>query len=146
MSLARTMTLTRRFEAPCDVVFAAWTDPKAIPQWFGPEGFHCETVEIDLREGGHWIFDMVGLGMRFQNRHRYTRIVPNERIEFLMDDGDDDAAPMEVTVLMTPEGSGTRLTHSVVFPSLEAFQAAKDYKAEEMGQTTLSKLAAYIGG
>lgn len=144
MSTSRTMTLTRRLDAPCDVVFRAWTDPKAIPQWFGPEGFHCETVEIDLREGGHWIFDMIGHGMRFHNRHRYTRIVPNERIEFLMDDGDDEAAPMEVTVLMEPDKDGTRLTHSVVFPSVEAYEAAKEYKAEELGYTTLAKLAAFL--
>lgn len=145
MSTSRTMTLTRRLDAPCDVVFRAWTDPKAIPQWFGPEGFYCETVDIDLREGGHWIFDMVGHGMRFHNRHRYTRIVPNERIEFLMDDGDDEAAPMEVTVLLEPDNDSTRLTHSVVFPSIEAYEAAKEYKAEELGYTTLAKLAAFLG-
>lgn len=146
MSTARTMTLTRHIAAPCEVVFLAWTDPKAITQWFGPDGFSCETHEIDLREGGHWIFDMVGHGMRFHNRHRYTRLVPYERIEFLMDDGDDEAAPMEVTVLLKPENGGTHLTHSVVFPSREAYAAAKEYKAEELGSTTLAKLARFVAG
>ncbi len=145
MTASRTMTLTRHIAAPCEAVFEAWTNPKAIPQWFGPEGFHCETVEIDLREGGHWIFDMVGHGMRFHNRHRYTRIVPHERIEFLMDDGDDEIAPMEVTVLLTPDAGGTKITHSVLFPSMEAYEGAKEYKAEEMGYTTLAKLAAFVG-
>ena len=141
----RTMTLTRTFRADPATVYAAWTDPAVLPKWFGPEGFYCVTHDIDLREGGHWLFDMIGHGMTFANRHRYLRLVPHSLIEFLMDDGDDQAEPMVVTVTVAAEGAGTLLTHQVRFPSAEAYYAAKGYNAEAMGYTTLAKLAAELG-
>jgi uncharacterized protein YndB with AHSA1/START domain len=35
-----TVTLMRLFDAPRNVVWRAWTDPKHLAQWFGPEGLH----------------------------------------------------------------------------------------------------------
>jgi uncharacterized protein YndB with AHSA1/START domain len=53
--------ITRIFDAPRELVFAAWTDPDQVAQWFGPEGFDTprETVEIDLRVGGRYELAMV---------------------------------------------------------------------------------------
>jgi len=141
----RTMTLERTFRASPAQVYAAWTDPKHLPRWFGPDGFSCHTQVMDLREGGEWRFDMVGHGMTFPNRHRWTALVPPERIEFLMDAGDDTEPPMAVMVRFSPEGTGTRLKQTVTFPSPEAASGAKAYGAEDKGQETLTKLAAALG-
>jgi uncharacterized protein YndB with AHSA1/START domain len=147
-ALGLTMTLTRTFAATPAQVWAAWTDPAVLPRWFGPEGFGCRTHEIDIREGGQWRFDMVGaMGgkvMTFPNRHRYLRLVPTARIDFLMDDDSDDAAPYEVTVTLTAEGSGTRLTQVMTFPDAASLQAAREMGAEALGMTTLAKLAAIV--
>ena len=35
----RMLLFTRLFNAPRDLVFRAWTDPKQLVQWFAPEGF-----------------------------------------------------------------------------------------------------------
>ena len=41
--------------APAAKVFAALTDPKQLPQWWGEEGkYHVDTMESDLRVGGRW--------------------------------------------------------------------------------------------
>lgn len=141
----RSMTIARSFRASPAQVFAAWTDPEALPRWFGPEGFTCRTQFMDLRVGGEWRFDMVGGGMTFPNRHRWTALEPPSRIAFLMDAGEGSGLPMEVEVTLAPEGTGTRLVQKVTFPSDEALAAAKGYAAEERGQETLSKLAAALG-
>ena len=53
--------ITRIFDAPRAQVFAAWTDPEQVAQWFGPEHFDAprELVRIDLRVGGRFELTMV---------------------------------------------------------------------------------------
>jgi uncharacterized protein YndB with AHSA1/START domain len=56
--------ITRIFDAPREDVFAAWTDPDQVSQWFGPEHFDTprEKVRIDLRVGGRYELTMVQRG------------------------------------------------------------------------------------
>lgn len=137
----QTMTLTRFIAAPAERLWQCWTDPDILPRWFGPEGFSCQTKEIDLREGGQWRFDMIGPdGKVWPNRHRFTLFERLRRIEFLMDGDDDAGQPMQVVVTMTPEAAGTRYTQVMTFPSVEMFQGAKAMGAQELGETTLNKL------
>lgn len=147
----RTLSLERGFRATPAQVYAAWTDPEALPRWFGPDGFACHTRRIDPREGGEWVFDMAGHGMTFANRHRWTRLVPPDadpdgigRIAFLMD-GLDGRAPKEVTVTLAPEGGGTRLRQVMVFPDAGDLALARTHDAEARGRETLTKLAAALG-
>ena len=65
--IEREIVLSRVIKAKRDVVFAAWTEPEHLPNWFGPAGFKIETKEIDIRVGGVWRFDMLAPnGQRFQ--------------------------------------------------------------------------------
>ena len=50
-SLDREIVMSRVIDAPRDLVFEAWSDPKHLPQWFGPKDFKVETFEIDVRVG-----------------------------------------------------------------------------------------------
>lgn len=143
MTTDRTMVLTRLIAAPPEVVWRCWTDPAILPRWFGPEGYSCQTREIDLRPGGVWRFDMTGPdGTVWRNRHRFTRHDAPVRIEFLMDADDDGQEPMQVVVTLQSEAGGTRITQSVLFPDAAAFEGARAFGAERLGQTTLAKLAA----
>ena len=56
--------ITRIFDAPREAVFAAWTDPDQIAQWFGPAHFDTprEKVRVDLRPGGRYELTMVQRG------------------------------------------------------------------------------------
>ncbi len=138
----RTMTLERLIHATPELVWRAWTDPEMLPKWFGPAGYTCRTKEIDLRTGGLWRFDMIGPdGTVWPNRHHALTYHPHDRINFLLDDDTDGAGPMQVTVTLTPQGSCTLLTQTVIFPSAAACQGAKNFGAVELGQTTLAKLA-----
>jgi uncharacterized protein YndB with AHSA1/START domain len=60
---------TRVFDAPRELVFALWTDPEHLAQWWGPNGFTTTTHTFDMRPGGAWRFVMHGPdGRDYQNR------------------------------------------------------------------------------
>jgi uncharacterized protein YndB with AHSA1/START domain len=48
----REIVLERVFDAPRELVFAAWTDSRHVEHWWGPDGFTLTTQEIDVRPGG----------------------------------------------------------------------------------------------
>ena len=74
-ALDREIVLSRVIDARRDVVFSAWTDPKHLPNWFGPAGFKIETKEIDIRVGGLWRFDMIAPnGRRYTNRMQFRHL------------------------------------------------------------------------
>jgi uncharacterized protein YndB with AHSA1/START domain len=52
----REIHIEREFDAPRDRVFALYTDPELIPQWWGPRGTTAEVIEMDVRTGGDWKF------------------------------------------------------------------------------------------
>ena len=72
----RSIIASRVFDAPRDLVFAVWTDPKHLAQWWGPHGFTTTTHSFDMRSGGVWRFVMHGPdGRDFQNRITYEEVV-----------------------------------------------------------------------
>jgi uncharacterized protein YndB with AHSA1/START domain len=46
--------VTRIIDAPREQVFAAWTEPEQIRQWWGPGEFTCPDAEVELRPGGRY--------------------------------------------------------------------------------------------
>ena len=56
----REIVITRVFDAPRDLVWDAWTDPKQVVQWWGPQGFTTTIHEMDVRPGGVWRHTMHG--------------------------------------------------------------------------------------
>lgn len=56
----KTIHVAREFDANLDLVWKAWTTPELLDQWWGPQPWHAETKTMDFREGGHWLYAMVG--------------------------------------------------------------------------------------
>src|SRR5204862_6663406 len=56
----REIVTTRLIDAPRALVFEAWTDPKHVAHWFGPDGFVTTTHSMEVRPGGIWRFTMRG--------------------------------------------------------------------------------------
>src|SRR5260221_13652441 len=50
------IVITREFDAPRELVFKAVTDPKLIPQWWGPRHLSTDVDQMDVRPGGQWRF------------------------------------------------------------------------------------------
>ena len=72
--------ITREFDAPRDVVFKAMTDPKLIPQWWGPRSDKTTVDKMDVRPGGAWRFVSTGPNGTYAFRGEYREIVPFEKI------------------------------------------------------------------
>lgn len=55
------LELSQLFEAPRETVFAAYTDPDQVTQWWAPHGFEAprEKIEIEPRVGGKFNVMMV---------------------------------------------------------------------------------------
>jgi uncharacterized protein YndB with AHSA1/START domain len=52
------LVVSRTFNAPRERVWAAWTEPEKIRRWWGPKGFTAPVIEVDLRVGGKYLYDM----------------------------------------------------------------------------------------
>jgi uncharacterized protein YndB with AHSA1/START domain len=142
----RMIIATRVFDAPRDLVFAAWTDQKHLAQWWGPTGFSTTTRSIDIRSGGVWRFVMHGPdGRDYENRITYVEIVKPKRIVYRHRGEDVEPVTFEVEVTFEEVGEKTRLTMQMVFPSAEErARVIKEYGADEGVAQTLARLGEYV--
>ena len=112
--LTREVTITRLVDAPRELVFRAWTDPKHLAQWWGPNGFTNPVCEVDLRVGGMLRIVMrAPNGTEFPMRGVFREIVAPERLVFTdtpVDKDDNDIIDGLTTVTFAEEGGKTRLT------------------------------------
>ena len=144
--LDREIVFTRVIDAPRESVFDAWTDPEQLAMWFGPKGLTVETHAIDIRVGGVWRFDMVGPGVRYDNRMTFLRIERPRLIE--VDHGadkDDDPGKFRMLVTFDEQTNGkTVLTLRQMHPSRARRDAGIGFGAVEFGGQTLDKLAEHL--
>jgi uncharacterized protein YndB with AHSA1/START domain len=105
------LTLKRRFNAPPEKVFAAWTDPEKVKRWMGPEGVTVLSAETDARVGGkyHWVARTPD-GETHEVSGSYREVVPNEKLVFTWAWKSTPERVSQVTVTLRPDGSGTLLT------------------------------------
>jgi uncharacterized protein YndB with AHSA1/START domain len=77
------LVLERTVAVAPDRVWAAWTEPELLKQWFTPPPYRTVRAELDLRPGGSNLIVMRGPdGTEFPNRGVYLDIVENERLVF----------------------------------------------------------------
>jgi uncharacterized protein YndB with AHSA1/START domain len=142
------MIVSRVVNAPRALVFEAWTDPKHLAQWWGPDGFTTTTSAFDMRPGGVWRFVMHGPdGRDYQNRITFDVIEKPKRIEY-HHGGADDVEPVQFRTTVTFEDLGdnrTRIIFHAVFPSAaERDRVVRDYGADKGAMQTLARLAEYV--
>lgn len=79
----RELVLKLLLDAPVEKVYAAWTNPELIPEWFVPKPWSISKVEMDIRPGGNSLIVMKSPeGQEFPNPGVYLEVVPNKRIVF----------------------------------------------------------------
>jgi PhnB protein len=57
---SKKIKVERSFNAPIDLVWAAWTEPEILDQWWAPKPWKTETQSMNFKEGGSWHYSMVG--------------------------------------------------------------------------------------
>ena len=67
----------RSFQAPIDLVWAAWTESDILDQWWAPKPYRTETKSMAFKEGGRWEYSMISPeGERHWCFFEYHKIVP----------------------------------------------------------------------
>ena len=141
----REFIVDRVINAPKDLVFEAYTDPKHLGLWFGPNGFSVTTQSHDFKVGGSWKFVMHGPdGTNYDNFTHYKEIEKPKRIVY-DHGGDGGKVHFKVTINFEELGpKKTKLTMHSVFPTAEAFNTVvEQYGAIEGAKQNMLRLADY---
>ena len=115
-----TLTLTRRFKAPLERVWRAWTERDEVARWFGPESVTCTVHEWHLRPGGAYSLSMIhGDGSASLLAGEFREVsAPHRLVYTWVWGGDGPMAGTEtlLTLEFTPVGDMTelRLTHTLM--------------------------------
>jgi len=142
------LVLTRIFDAPRELVFKAWTDPKIVAQWWGPHRFTNPVCELDARPGGAIRIHMRGPdGTVYPMTGNYQEIVEPERIVFTsaaLDAAGNPMFEMLTTVTFAEKGGKTKqILRTRVIKSTAV--AAPYLAGMQAGWTqSLERLTAYL--
>jgi len=114
--------ITREFDASRELVFKAFTDPKLIPQWWGPRYLSTEVDQMDVRPGGQWRFinrDAQGNEYAFHGVYHEV-LAPQRVIDTFEFEGLPEAGHVTLETLRLEElpGGKTRLITQSVFQTV----------------------------
>jgi len=121
----RELVATRTFDAPPSMVFRAWSQPDLFKRWWMPRsasGVSLASCDMDVRTGGKYRLEFSAGGadtMAFYGK--YLEVVPNERIVWTNDEGEEGAI---TTVTFEDQGGRTLLKFHESYPSREALEEA----------------------
>jgi len=125
------LEIKRFINAPRDRVYAAWTDPVQLKEWWGPKEVRTLTIVADTGVGGKYRWDLVNQeGEKMSVFGEYQELVPGKKVVFTWkwdDDADWKDYDSIVSVEFSDRDGGTelRLTH-VKLPS----EASRDRHTE----------------
>ncbi len=127
--------VTREFDASIEQVWKAWTDSTLLDQWWAPKPYKAKTKSMEFRQGGQWLYAMVGPDGTEQNCCVQYESIADKQM-FSGTDAFCDAAgnidhsfpSMHWTCRFLQQGDRTRVEVEVTFKSLEDLQ-----KIVEMG-------------
>jgi uncharacterized protein YndB with AHSA1/START domain len=138
----RELLITRLLNAPIELVWEVWTDPRHIAQWWGPDGFTNTISEMDIKPGGEWNLVMHGPdGTDYKNKSVFKEIVKHKKIVYEHISGPKFLATIE----FEKQGKQTFLKWHMLFESREQFiQTVKTFKADEGLKQNIEKLGRYL--
>ena len=140
---AHAIVVSRELDAPRSRVWAAFSDPVALAEWWGPAGFTNTFQSFDFRPGGGWWFTMHGPdGATYAMAKRFEEIVELERIvlrHFQQGHG------FTLTMTFAAEGDRTRITWHMLFDDPVEAEKLRPLLTVANGQN-LDRLAAHLSG
>jgi uncharacterized protein YndB with AHSA1/START domain len=144
----RDVVISRTFNAPRELVFAAFTDARHLAAWWGPEGFTTPDARADVRPGGALQLDMHAPdGTVYHGGGTYHEIVPPERLVFsttILGDADEELASFRNTLTLIERNGKTELTLSIRFEHASPAVLHHIDGMEEGWNSSLDCLAEYI--
>jgi uncharacterized protein YndB with AHSA1/START domain len=141
--------ITRKFDAPRELLWEAMTNPKHVVNWWGPVGFSTTIEEMDFRVGGVWKHVMRGPdGAEYPNKSVFKEIVKPEKIVYSHGGHKKGGPGVSFISTWTFEELGknkSRVSIRMVFADTEKRDfVVKEFGAIEGGKQTLGRLAEYV--
>ncbi len=144
----RELTITRIFNAPREIVFKAWTDPKELAKWWGPKTFTNPVCEVDLKLGGTLRIVMRAPdGGEYPMQGIFREIVPPSRLVFTNIALDKDGHHIIeglTSVTFADDGGKTKLTLQTRGVAVVDYAAAYLQGMEAGWTQSLEKLEALV--
>jgi uncharacterized protein YndB with AHSA1/START domain len=143
------MVLSRTIAAPRELVFKAWTDPKQMAQWWGPNMFTVPLIELDVRPGGAIRIDMRGPdGTVYPMSGVFREIAEPERLIFASTAVEDEQGDPQLqtlsTITFTEQGGGTEVKWQERVTKATPKAAGALEGMEEGSRQTLDRLAKFL--
>jgi uncharacterized protein YndB with AHSA1/START domain len=136
----REIVSERVFDAPRERVFAAFTDPELIPQWWGSRDSATVVDVMDVKAGGQWRFVQRGEDGEFAFRGTYREVTPPERIVQTFEfEGMPGHVAIE-TIEFEDLGGQTKITNTTLFHTREERDGMLESGMEEGMTETYARL------
>jgi uncharacterized protein YndB with AHSA1/START domain len=112
MATKPSLTIKRRFKAPPEKVFRAWTDPERLNRWMGGPEIATARAETDVRVGGRYrvVMQKAGDSEQHDVSGVYREVIPNERLVFTWAWKTTPERESLVTITFKADGDGTLMT------------------------------------
>ena len=103
--------IERSFEAPVELIWRMWTDPKHFAAWYGPVGVAIPVAKMDVRVGGTRLVCMEmqtpnGL-MQMWFTGEYREVVENQRLVYTESMSDENGNVLSPADMGMPVGHPT---------------------------------------
>ena len=145
--------ISREFNAGPEQVWRAYTESDLLNQWWAPKPWSAETKFMDFREGGHWLYAMVGPGgERHWARMDYEKIQPQQSFSgkdgFCDEDGklNPDLPGTRWLNQFSKTDTGTQVVSELSFESEVAMQQLLEMGFEEGMKMAIENLVVLLAG
>ena len=137
--------ISRIYNAPVQMVWDAWVDPKQVAQWWGPRGFTLTTKQKDVRPGGTWTYTMHGPdGVDYPNKTTFLEVEKHSRLVYDHGASDDRPPLFRVTVEFTEINGKTKMEMTMALATPEAANETKKFIKKANGESTWDRLAEFL--
>lgn len=137
------LTITRVFDAPRELVWKAWTDPKILEKWWGPRGVTNPVCEWNAKPGGNINIVMLAgkelgnfAGQKWPMTGTFKEVTPQSRIVYIsnaLDDVKNIMLEAETTVDFEELEKKTKMNLHVIVTKADEKKAAFALQGMEMG-------------
>ena len=141
------VTITRIFDAAPAEVWRAWTESELLDQWWAPKPWKAETKKMDFKEGGHWLYAMVGPdNTRHWARVDFSSIDPKKGYDAIDTFCDENGTPnpemprMSWKNMFEAAEGGTKLTVVISFEKEADIRQIMDMGFEQGFSSALDNL------
>ncbi|HWC55032.1 MAG TPA: SRPBCC domain-containing protein [Chitinophagaceae bacterium] len=132
------LLVIREFTAPLELTWKAWTTKDALDKWWAPKPWKADTKKMDFKEGGYWLYAMVGpAGEKHWALAEYKKIIPEKMYiaydSFCDENGNKMPEPpgMEWKVNFEKTATGTKVSVEITFASEKDLQTIVEMGFQE---------------